>query len=179
MGLAERSLSGPTRLTTDHDISAFCCGDIGVDTWLQNRALEAQGLGTATTFVVRDGARVAAYYSLSNASFERDELSTAKQRKGLPQRVPAILLGQLGVDQHYAGHGLGRALLRDAMGRVLMISTHTGVVVMHLHASTDHARDFYLNLNIGFLESKSNPRTLYIPVRTMEKALLPREGDSA
>src|SRR5690606_17809862 len=101
------------------------------------------------------------YYALSNASFERDDLSTTKQRKGMPQRVPAILLGQLGVDQRYSGRGLGRALLRDAMGRVLMVSAHTGVVVMHLHASTDRARDFHLNLDIGFLESKSNPRTLY------------------
>lgn len=91
----------------------------------------------------------------------------------MPGAVPAILVGQLGVDSRYQGGGLGRSLLRDAMGRVLRVSEDTGVVVLHLHASTDAARDYYLHLDLGFQVSRSEPRTLYLPLATIRQALLP------
>jgi GNAT superfamily N-acetyltransferase len=122
---------------------------------------------------VCDETRVVAFYCLSTASFEREELGSARQCKGLPASVPAILLGQLGVDRAYARRGLGRALMKDAMGRVLHISENTGVVVMHLHAGSEAARDDYLRLDLGFLESKTSPRTLYLPVQPIRQALRP------
>jgi len=58
------------------------------------------------------------------------------------------------------------------MGRALYVSQHSGVVVMHLHASTDNARDYYLHLDLGFQVSRTNPLTLYLPLATIEQALL-------
>lgn len=112
-----------------------------------------------------------AYYCLSNATFQRADLANA--RSGMPTEVPASLVGQFGVDHRYQGRGLGRFLLRDAMGRALAVSEHSGVVVMHLHASTDAARDFYLHFDLGFQVSRSEPRTLYLPLATIRQALLP------
>jgi GNAT superfamily N-acetyltransferase len=117
--------------------------------------------------------RIVAYYCLSNATFHRADLASAKARSGLPSEVPAILVGKLGVDHRYQGRGLGRFMLRDAMGRALAVSEQSGVVVMHLHANTDAARDYYLHLGLGFKVSRSEPRTLYLPLATITQALLP------
>jgi GNAT superfamily N-acetyltransferase len=163
----------PVPLNDGHDLSEFSCGDDDVDRWLHRNALSAQRSGSARTYVVCEETRVAAFYCLSNASFEREELGSACQRRGLPRSVPAILLGQLGVDQRYAGRGLGPALVKDAMGRALHVSETSGVVVLHLHASSDAARDFYFKLDLGFHESKTDPRTLYLPLQTIRMALLP------
>ncbi|HYI24665.1 MAG TPA: GNAT family N-acetyltransferase [Thermomicrobiales bacterium] len=173
MGVETNKPSVPVRLADGHRIEGFSCGDAGVDTWLRDRAIASQKSGSARTFVVCVGEQVVAYYCLSNAIIEREELATAKLRKGQPPAVPAILIGQLGVDYRYQGHGLGRALLKDALGRALHISKHSGVVVIHLHASTDSARDYYLHLNLGFQLSRTTPRTLYLPLATIEQALLP------
>lgn len=58
------------------------------------------------------------------------------------------------------------------MGRVLNVSEHAGVVVMHLHASTEVARAWYQHLGLGFKVSRTEPLTLYLPVATMKQALL-------
>ena len=173
MGIGNDTFAAPVRLSDEHDFREFSCGDDGVDTWLRDRASTAQDAGTARTFVVCSGVQIVAYYCLSNAVMEREELATAKQRKGPPSSVPAILIGQLGVDHRYQGRGLGRFLLRDAMGRTLQVRRHSGVVVMHLHASTDAAWDYYLHLDLGFQTSRTNPLTLYLPLATIEQALLP------
>jgi GNAT superfamily N-acetyltransferase len=168
-----RSFSSPARLSSDDDIGEFRSGDDGVDSWLRDQARDADASGTARTYVVKDGVKVVAYYCLSNAVIRREELASAKARRGMPAEVPAILLGQLGVDIHYQRHGLGRYLLRDAIGRVLHASEISGIAVMHLHTGSDAARDYYLQLGLGFLESRSNPGTLYLPIATIRKALLP------
>jgi len=59
------------------------------------------------------------------------------------------------------------------MGRALHLSEHSGVVVMHLHASTEEARAFYLHLDLGFVVSRSEPLTLYLPLETIRNAVLP------
>jgi len=173
LGIGAEILSAPVPLADEHQLDAFSCGDDGVDAWLREKARRAQQSGSARTFVVCAGTQVVAYYCLSNAAIEREELATARQRSGQPPRVPALLVGQLGVDDRYRGHGLGRFMLRDAMGRALYVRQHSGVVVMHLHASTDTARDSYLHLDLGFQVSRTNPRTPYLPLTTIEQALLP------
>ena len=169
-GVDPGGLSAPVRLSEQHEIGDFSCGDEGVDAWLRDRAGRAQAAGTARTFVVCEGVQIVAYYCLSNATFQRAGLASARTRSGMPTEVPAILVGQLGVDDRY--QGLGRLLLRDAMGRALAVSEHSGVVVMHLHVSTDAARDYYLHLDLGFQVSHSEPRTLYLPLATIRQALL-------
>ncbi len=173
MGVNTSRLSQPVRLADGHTYDDFSCGDLGVDSWLRERATKAERSGSARTFVVCDGSRVVAFYCLSNAIFSREELASAKQRRGVPSEVPAVLIGQLGVDRRYQRQKLGQHLLRDAMGRALHLSEHSGVVVMHLHASTEEARAFYLHLDLGFVVSRSEPLTLYLPLETIRNAVLP------
>lgn len=171
--MTAHNLSAPAALTDDHEIGDFACGDDGVDAWLRTTARTAQQSGSARTFVVCNGTRIAAFYCLSTATIQRGELGSARERRGQPSAVPAILLGQLGVDHRYRSQGIGRYLLRDAMGRVLNVSEHTGVVVMHLHASTEAARAWYQHLDLGFNVSRTEPLTLYLPLETIRQALLP------
>lgn len=165
-------LSVPTRLSDDHDVDDFASGDDELDTWLRQTAMRAEKLGTARTYVVCDGQCVVAYYCLSNATIARDDLVKRRQR-GLPRHVPAALIGRLAVDQRYQRCGLGRHLVKDAMGRVLSASELLGIVAVHLHASNENARAFYLGLDLGFEESPTQPLTLFLPVATIKQALLP------
>lgn len=174
MGIDAGKLSGPTRLFETHDIDDFSSGDDELDAWLTQTAMKAEKLGTARTYVVCDGKRVVAYYCLSNATVARDDLAKRRQR-GMPRHVPAALIGRLAFDHRYQRQGIGRHLVKDAMGRVLSASEIMGIVALHLHASSPTARAFYLALNLGFEESPTVPLTLFLPVATIRHALLPEE----
>lgn len=157
-----------------HDVAAFASGDDELDAWLRLTAMKAERLGTARTYVVCDERRVIAYYCLSNATIARGDLVKRRQR-GMPRYVPAALIGRLAVDQRYQRQGLGRHLVKDAMGRVLSASEIMGIVALHLHASNEQARAFYQALDLGFEESPTEPLTLFLPVATIRQALLPEE----
>jgi GNAT superfamily N-acetyltransferase len=60
--------------------------------------------------------------------------------------VPAIILTRLAVDRTEAGHGLGRALLKDAFHRVLRAGEIVGIRVLLIHAETERARDWYMKI---------------------------------
>jgi hypothetical protein len=79
------------------------------------------------------------YYSLSAASFQRDNLP-ADQAKRLPRYpVPAVLLGRLAVDDGAKGKGLGAFLLMDALNRTLLATQALAVHAMIVDARDDAA----------------------------------------
>jgi GNAT superfamily N-acetyltransferase len=61
---------------------------------------------------------VVAYYSLTGHRLIRDDLPRRLGR-GSPDEIPAVLLARLAVDRDAQGHGVGGALLADALGRVV------------------------------------------------------------
>ena len=70
--------------------------------------------GGARTCVACDGDRVAGFYSLAASAVERRRLPSRVGRS-MPEPAPLILIGQLAVDTHYQGRGLGSDLLIDAV----------------------------------------------------------------
>ena len=54
-----------------------------------------------------------------------------------------ILLARLAVDKSEHGKGLGKALLRDALGRIAQASDVVGVRAVLVHAIDEAARNFY------------------------------------
>ena len=59
------SLCGPESLGLQHRLEGFDCGKPALNVWLLRHARQAQGSGSAKTFVVADGDRVAGYFSLT------------------------------------------------------------------------------------------------------------------
>ena len=58
-------ISHPEKLSPEHDLSAFDCGEPVLDEWLRRRALQNEVSGASRTYVVCAGKRAVAYYTLA------------------------------------------------------------------------------------------------------------------
>lgn len=158
----------PTPITPDHQLGEFSSGQDALDRWLKDHALNNEGR-TSRTYVVEGGSDgIVGYYALVTGSVERAALKS-KMRHGAPDPVPVMVLARLAVDQRHHGAGLGAALLRDAMLRILEVSRVAGVRMMIVHAIDEVAAAFYRRY--GFEELPREPLTLFLPIETIVDAL--------
>jgi predicted N-acetyltransferase YhbS len=70
------------------------------------------------------------------------------------------VLARLAVDRDWQGHGMGRALFRDAARRVVQAADAIGIRGIVVHSISDEAKDFYVQL--GFDPSPREPMTLMV-----------------
>jgi len=112
---------------------------------------------------------IAAWYSISAASIPLVDLPP-DETKRLPRypTVPAVRIGRLAVDQSFQGRGLGAALLADAATRTL--KADAAAFTLLVDAKNDRAVAFYQRF--GFRILASQPRTLFLPLATAQKAFL-------
>ncbi|MGH2562131.1 MAG: GNAT family N-acetyltransferase [Thermomicrobiales bacterium] len=164
-------LTAPARLTAAHDLDPFDCDVPVLDAWLKRRALQNEASGASRTYVVCAGKRVVGYYCLASGAIVRDAAPKAMQRN-MPDPVPVMVLGRLATDRAYQGHGIGTALLRDAVLRVLHAAEIAGIKAILVHAISDEAKAFYRSR--GFLESPVEPMTLCLVLGTARQALGPQ-----
>lgn len=115
----------------------------------------------ARTFlaVQHDGAeeRVAGYFTLTTTSVERRSVSTIESLRRLPQfPIPGILLARLAVDPRVQGQGVGRYLLREALGLSLDLMSLGGFAFRLLvtDAIDEAAARFYEHHGFSRLESE-------------------------
>uniref|UniRef100_A0A7C9JDS7 N-acetyltransferase n=1 Tax=Muribaculaceae bacterium Z82 TaxID=2304548 RepID=A0A7C9JDS7_9BACT len=132
----------PRQLEEGDGIENFCCGIEIVDSWANRYAASARRNGTAVVYASFCGACVAGFYSLSSQSIARDSVSGWLSRNA-PLQIPVILLGMLGVDKRFQGHGLGHDLLLDAVHRSLAIAGTLGARALVVDPADDKARAFY------------------------------------
>ena len=151
----------PEKHQPEHDLSAFDCDEPVLNDWLRRRALQNQQSGASSTYVVLDKNRVVGYYSLAAGSVAR-ETAPGRVRRNVPDPVPVVVVGRLAVDPSFQGQGLGRALLRDAVLRILQAADIIGVRAVLVHALSEQAKRFYEDC--GFAPSPINPLTLMITV---------------
>jgi len=164
-------IAAPAPLTADHDLAPFDCGEPALDAWLKRQALRNEAGGASRTYVACAGARVAGYYSLAAGAVVRAEAPRPMQRN-MPDPIPVMVLGRLAVDRSFQGQGIGRALLRDAVLRVLRAAEIAGIKAILVHAISDDAREFYLAS--GFVPSPIDPMTLCLPLAAV-RTILPEE----
>lgn len=161
-------LGAPQKLIEGHDLSSFDCENEDLNSWLRERAHANEGK-VSRTFVVCAGAHeVVAYYCLAAGAVTRAELQR-RLRHNTPETIPVVVLGRLAVDKRYRGRGMGAALLRDAILRMLSVSEAAGVRAMIVHAIDDKVGAFYQRH--GFVASPINPRTFVLPIETARSAL--------
>jgi GNAT superfamily N-acetyltransferase len=153
--------NAPTPLTAAHHVANFDCGEAVLDHWLKHRALRNEGRGASRTYVLCADQQVVAYYCLATGSIA-SELAPGRIRRNMPDPIPVMVLGRLAVDLSWQRHGLGKALLRDAILRTIQVSEFVGVKALLVHALSDQAVGFYEAQ--GFHPSPMNPRTLLLPL---------------
>ncbi|WCP12044.1 hypothetical protein sphantq_00441 [Sphingobium sp. AntQ-1] len=166
--MSTRRVTPPERLNSDHDVDAFRNGrHASLDLWLNERALASEG-ASARTYVVCGADRpsqVVGYYTITTAMEERAALPTAKLRKGMPDKVPLLLIARLAVDSAFQGLGLGPDLLADALRRCAAASEIAGVRAVIVHAIDDDAVGFYERH--GFIASPLGERVLLMPIEAV------------
>ncbi len=84
--------------------------------------------------------------------------------------IPVAHLGRLAVDRQAKGQGLGKALLADALKRILAVADQLGVYAVEVFALNEAARDFYIKF--GFRPLLDDRQHLYMPMSFIRKQLI-------
>lgn len=165
------SFAGTERYdATRHDVTGFSCGNELLDRWLVRYAGQNQRRDAARTFVAATSdRRVYGYYTLLAGHLDHHE-ATPETSKGLSQHfpIPVAILARLAVDVGQQGHGIGAALLSDALVRVIRASEQVAVRAVVVHAVDDGAATFYERF--GFRALSATPRTLMAPLVALRAA---------
>lgn len=164
----EPPLSRPEPLRDDHEVEGFDSGEPALDTWLQRRAKANQVSGASRSYVISRGATVVGYYALASGGIDLDA-APGRLRRNMPDPIPVVVLGRLAIARTEQGRGLGNALLRDALQRVLRASEQVGIALVVVHALSERAKRFYLSC--GFRESPLDPMTLLARISDIDDAL--------
>ena len=161
--MAAELFGGPEPLDPSHDVQRFDCGAPPLNEYLRRQALPDQQAGKSRTYVAFVGIGVIAYFSLAAASVEPDA-AIARVGKGQGgQSIPCVLLARFAVDVDYQGHGLGQAMLMEALRACLRAADVIGVRAVLVHAKDESTRDFYERY--GFMASPTHPLHVMMPMK--------------
>jgi len=164
---------------SSHARDAFICGKADLDNYIKRAARRAQAAGTGGTWVAIDqdahpdanGRRpVLGYYTIAMSSIDLRKLPE-ERRSGLPQRVPAALLGRLAVHESAQRQGLGELLLIDALNRIARAALEVPAHAVVLDAMDEDAKGFYERY--GFQELTDNPLHLFLPMESVRMLVAP------
>ena len=106
----------------------------------------------------------------------KDDAINAYLHAGLDRdvRVPATLLGRMGIDRSIAGRGHGTDLVIDAAHRALVAARSTsGSSLLVVDAKSDSLIGFYARL--GFTSLPDEPRRLVYPMHKIEQLFAHRD----
>jgi GNAT superfamily N-acetyltransferase len=162
--MVESPFSSVVVLDGSHDRDGFDCGSPPLDIYLKQYALQNQKKGIVRNYVTMRTASksVVAYYSLVYSSLDQ-KLLPANVTKGLGKYdVPVMLLARLAVDRREQGHGLGKALLKDAILRTMRAAEIAGLKLLLVDAKDENAARFYEKY--GLIRLPDNSLTLFLPV---------------
>jgi GNAT superfamily N-acetyltransferase len=163
----EPMITAPAPISESHDLSGFDCGKPPLDDWLKHRALRSEGR-SARAFVVAHGKCVIGYYCIATgAALAKD--APGNIRRNMPNPIPVMIIGRLAVDKAYQGQGMGPAMLKDALQRILGVSKTVGARAVMIHAIDNDAVAFYAAY--GFKPFPLDSRTMFLPIEEIAAAI--------
>jgi ribosomal protein S18 acetylase RimI-like enzyme len=157
------------RLTADHELTGFDCGDRALNAWLRDHALASHRADLTRTYLALEGGAVAGYVSLTTGSMRREE-APKRHARGMPRHpIPTILIARLAVDRRYQGARLGSRLLGEALRLAVDASDTVAARLVVVDAINDRAAAFYRHR--GFIDTPENPLRLYRKVSDIRRSL--------
>jgi len=163
-------LKRPEPIGARHRVEGFDCGSLPLNDYLIRHALANHQAGTARTFVATgDNDAALAFYSLAASQIIYGDASPRLQ-KGAPRHpIPVVLLARLAVDRTWQGRGLGAALVKDAVLRILGAADAVGIRALLVHAKDDGARQFYERFD--FQPLPGNPQHLVLLLKDARRLI--------
>jgi len=156
------ALEGPLPISREHLLEEFDCGSPALDEYLKRYARQNHERNLARTYCILRGQRVVAWHTLTFGAVGRDEASGRITRRLPRYPIPVMILARLAVDGREQGHGLGRALLKDAMLRTLQAADIAGLKAMLVHVKDERVKRFYEQL--GFEPSPTHELHLFLSI---------------
>lgn len=136
----------PVPLSAAHELAGFQSGELVLDEWLRERALQNMELAASKTYVVclRDTPRVVGFYAICMGQILNQDVA-GSMRRNMPRFIPAVILGRLAIDSDWQGQGLGGALLKDVVMRAARTAEQISARLLVVHAISTLAEKFYLH----------------------------------
>ena len=161
------SVKAPCPLNSHHKLDGFLCGISSLDSWLKTKARKNESARASRTYVLCDANNdVIGYYALAVGSISAG-YAPRKVKRNMPDPIPVMLLARLAMHKNYQGKGLGDALLRDALLRILQASEIAGIKAVMVHAISQRAKKYYADRS--FVESPSSPMTMILPLASIQE----------
>jgi ribosomal protein S18 acetylase RimI-like enzyme len=158
-----------------HDRTSFHCGEDALDRYFRTQVTQDIRRRITNCFVVVEAAAgsVAAYYTLSAAIMPLTDLPPEEAER-LPRypALPAVRVSRLAVDRRFQRRGLGELMLMNAVHRTMQDAA--AAFTLLVDAKNDQAVAFYRRY--GFRPIAGKPRTLFLPLATAQKTLLPKRA---
>lgn len=152
------ALSGIELLDDSHRLDAFDCGKPALNAWLTGFARTNQARDFTRVLVVHDESAVVGYYGLTPSVIQPNSAPRAIRTGRPPNPIPCLLIGQLAVDQHYAGQGIGSGLVKDALRRCAAGAEIVGGRAVVVRAIDAEAERYWQGW--GFIASRDNSSIL-------------------
>ncbi|MBW4622222.1 MAG: GNAT family N-acetyltransferase [Cyanosarcina radialis HA8281-LM2] len=159
----------PTPLQPEHNLELFDCGEPTLNRWLKERARDSEGAGAARTYIVCWDSQVVGYYCLATGSTIRSQ-APGKIKRNMPDPIPVMVLGRLGVDINHQSQGIGMGLVKDAVIRTWQASEIVGVRAILVRALNGKVKQFYEE-KCGFVSSPSHPLKLMVTLADVKNSL--------
>lgn len=168
----------PVLLASHHVLEEFTCRSPAQTAWLRHHGRQSAQQGSTRVLVVTavDYDVVMAYYAWCMAQVHADATPVRLLKGAGSYPQPVALLARLGVDAQHEGHGLGAALLNDALIRLMGLSEEIGCRGLIVHAESDEARRFYLHLVPEFESSPLDPLDLVLLMKDVRHTLRASPG---
>ena len=168
--MSSGGLQTPRRLIRQDVTTGFHSGAAELDDWFQRYAWQNQKANNAVTYVTTQDDVILGYYAITTAAYSRNDAPEGLNHRSRPEEIPCILLARLAVDERAQGHGIGAAMLKDAIERCYMLSREVGAAALIVHCRDEQARSFYL-ANGDFLPSPANNLHLLLSMKQVATLL--------
>jgi GNAT superfamily N-acetyltransferase len=157
-------------LDSSFEKTDFDCGRQPLNDYLKKYASQNMRSGYSVTFVVtvEGSKKVLGYYCASATTIEFANIPDRLSKKLPKYPAPAMLIGQLAVDNTIQGQGLGRILLMHALSRAVQISSEMGIFAVRVDAIDIESKQFYIKY--GFVSFKDAEFSLLLPIATIAMA---------
>lgn len=149
------------RLTPDAVLNGFDCGDEDLNSFLVEDAKGFLDKHIATSFILKDGDNIVAYFCLLNDKISRQDVTNSQWKKikgGFPERkqfgsYPAIKIGRFAVSRQYKGRNIGTDLMNLLKGMLNDSPSYSAFRYLTVDAYLS-AIDFYCKNNFKLLSEK-------------------------
>lgn len=134
-------------LTPSINRKTFNSGNHEINLYFWNMTNQHAKKGISKTHLLIDDGGILGFYTLSSISLDNHQ----NMIKGYPNRIPAILIGRIGIDLDHQGKGLSKLILSHALHKIKAISQEMGVAFAVIDAKTPQLVDYYQRLGFSLI----------------------------